>query len=124
MSRGRSAPEGATYWSQNGYHYTKQDGKYRLTHQLMMEEHLGRALLESERVRFIDGDRKNLTIENLRVVTKGKTTLTKQLAQLIARRDELNAQIKDVEKKLALANDKERLKKLEDPKHSVSVELS
>ena len=116
MSRGKSAPEGATYWSQNGYHYTKRDGKFQLTHKLIMEEKLGRALLESERVRFIDGDRKNLNPDNLKVVTKGNASLSTQLARLVARRDELNAQIADIEEKMRLNNDKKRLQELESSK--------
>jgi hypothetical protein len=122
MARGRSAEEGATYWSQNGYHYTKRDGKFQLTHKLRVEEKLGRKLLDSERVRFIDGDRRNLDPENLKVVTKGKVTLRTQLARLIARRDELDAQIADVEAKLALHADKAKLDKLQST-DEVSVEL-
>lgn len=113
MSRGKAAEEGATYWSQNGYHYTKKDNKFQLTHKLMMEEHLGRKLGDHERVRFIDGNRKNLTIENLKVVIKGKASLNTQRARLVARRDELNAQIAEIDKALELNADKDRIRTLE-----------
>lgn len=113
MPRGQAAKDGDTYVAQNGYHYTKRDGKFQLTHKLVIEEKLGRKLLESERVRFIDNDRTNLSPDNLRVVTKGNTSLQTQLARLVTRRDELNAQIADVEKKIALNKDKKRLDKLE-----------
>jgi hypothetical protein len=113
VPRGKARPDGATYVSQNGYEYTKVDGKFTATHILRIEEHLGRKLLPSERVRFKDGNKQNLSIENLEVVIKGKASLQTQLARLIARRDELNAQILDIENQLELRNKKAELKKLE-----------
>jgi hypothetical protein len=113
MPRGKAAKEGDTYWSQNGYHYTKRDGKFELTHKLIMEEKLGRKLTEGERVRFIDNDRRNLDPNNLKVVIKGQTALTTQRARLVARRNEIDAQIKDLDEKIALQGDRARLKQLE-----------
>lgn|SRR5262245_66507724 len=112
MPRGRAAHEGATYTAQNGYHYTKRDGHFRLTHHLIAEEHLGRALLPSERVKFKNGDRTDLQIDNLEVVTKGETSLEKKRAQLVARRDELDAQIVDLDRRIELKVQQARLAEL------------
>jgi hypothetical protein len=113
VPRGKARPDGSTYVSQNGYEYTKVNGKFTATHILRIEEHLGRALLPSERVRFKDGNKQNLSIENLEVVIKGKASLQTQHARLVARRDELNAQILDIENQLELRNKRAELKKLE-----------
>lgn len=91
--RGRAANNGATMVAQNGYHYTKVDGKWKLTHHIIAEERLlGRPLNPDERVVFVNG-RTNLNTDNIRVVKKGRQSLKKRLAQLEARRDELDAQI-------------------------------
>jgi hypothetical protein len=118
MPRGKSAPEGATYVSQNGYHYTKKDGQYTATHILRVEEHLGRKLKPSERVRFKDGNKQNLSIENLQVTVKGNASLETQRARLVARRDELNAQIQDIDNQLELREKRSRLAKLENASSS------
>jgi hypothetical protein len=113
MPRGQSAPEGATYVSQNGYHYTKRNGKYTATHILLIEDHLGRKLESHERVKFKDRDKTNLQLSNLEVTVKGKASLKVQRARLVARRDELNAQIADIDKELQLVADRARLGNLE-----------
>lgn len=59
MARGKAAVDGETRVSQNGYHYTKKDGKWELTHKLTVEEALGRKLATNERIRFKDGDKTN-----------------------------------------------------------------
>lgn len=58
--------------AQNGYSYTKLGkGNWRLTHHLIAEEKLGRALDSSqERVVFKDRDRTNLDPDNIEVVPK------------------------------------------------------
>jgi hypothetical protein len=118
MARGRIAPEGSEYIAQNGYRYRKVQGKWVSVHKLVVEEKLGRAVKDYERIRFKDGDKTNLSSDNLIVVVKGKTTLEVQLARLIARRDELSAQIEEVRKEIELAGDKQRLEKLEKQKAS------
>jgi hypothetical protein len=97
---GKSKPEGSTYTADNGYHYTKKDGKFRLTHHIIMEEKLSREILPGERVEFIDRDRTNLHPDNIRIVNKNATSLKTQLARLYARRDEILAQIEDLEEQL------------------------
>jgi hypothetical protein len=105
MVRGTTAPESTTRVAKNGYHYTKMpEGStpsWRLTHHLVAEKALGR-LIDStnERVVFDDGDRTNLAPENIRVVPKGKGSLHRQLASLDARISELQAQRRDVLRRL------------------------
>jgi len=96
---------GAVRVAQNGYRYTKvkNDGpnQWRLTHHLRAEEALGRTIDSSvERVLFIDGDRTNLSYDNLKVVPKGQGPLTKRRAEIEDRIRELTAQLDDINAKL------------------------
>jgi hypothetical protein len=92
--------EGSWYVSQNGYHYTKKDGKFHLTHRLIMEQKLGRKLEKGERVKFKDNDRTNLDPDNIVMTNPQQKSLRAQLAVLIAKRDDLQAQIDDIEHQL------------------------
>lgn len=96
-------PDGSTYVSDNGYHYTKQDGRFRLTHHILMEEKLGRPLRKGERVYFSDGNRRNLNKDNIEVRTKRIVTFDAQLAALYTKRDDILAMIEDVENQKKLA---------------------
>ncbi len=69
--RTRNAKVGDTNVAANGYHYTKTKERWRLTHHLVAEAELGRAIDTSqERVVFVDGDRKNLDPSNVKVIPK------------------------------------------------------
>lgn len=72
MPRGKSSANGDTNVAANGYHYTKQNGSWRLTHHIIAEENLGRPLSPDERAYFIDKDRTNLTPSNIGVARKRK----------------------------------------------------
>lgn len=104
MARGKVSPLGATMVSDNGYHYTKVmhqgSAKWRLTHHIVAERILGRALTEADRVEFIDKDRKNLSPKNIRVVPKGKASVRRRLAQITARIQELEAEKAELESSL------------------------
>lgn len=61
--------------SGNGYSYIFVKGKQVLEHRHLMTQHLGRDLLDHEAVYFIDGNKDNITIENLTLGIKpGKRT--------------------------------------------------
>lgn len=93
MARGNASPVGATRVSANGYHYTKTEDGWRLTHHLLAEEKLGRPLEDNERVYFVDKDRTNLSKDNVEVKETVDQT-EKRIADLRARirrdQDELN----------------------------------
>jgi len=93
---------GSTRLAPNGYHYTKvqearfNDGEpyWRLTHHIYMEKYLGRQLLEGERVHFNSDNKQDFSQKNLRIVMAGTTTIRKKLAQLYAKRTDLEKDIK------------------------------
>ncbi len=98
VPRGATAEEGATNVAPNGYHYTKQGGKWRLTHHITAEATLGRSISPEERVEFIDKDRKDpYEADNIRVVKKNKGTNARKRAQLEARIQEMQAQLELLE---------------------------
>lgn len=100
MVRGAVSDLGSTRLSANRYHYTKTTRGWMLTHHLMAEQMLGRHLKENERVVFKDKDRTNLEAANIEVQEKGKSSARTELARLIARRDELQARIDELETSL------------------------
>ena len=93
MGRGNVAEDGATMVSKNGYHYTKQNKKWRLTHHIVAEEKLGRPLREDERVSFADKNRKNLKPSNLVIDRRGQTSIRTRMARIQAKIDELEAEL-------------------------------
>jgi hypothetical protein len=93
MPRGKTAKDGDTNVSANGYHYTRVNGKFRLTHHLLAERKLGRPLdTTRETVRFRDKDKTNLSIDNVEVIPKGTTSIRTRLARIEAQISELTAQ--------------------------------
>lgn len=98
--------EAKTRVSKNGYHYTRQGpGNWVLTHHLVAAEKLGRPVnTDVETVRFVDGDRENLSPDNILVVLKNKkvqgivlTRLKIREAALIAELMATQARIRDLE---------------------------
>ena len=92
MPRGKPSPDGSTYTAKNRYHYTKQDGKWRLTHHIIMEEILGRPLAANESVRFIDGDRTNRKPSNLKLNRKHLITIEHRIEVIDGRIAELQSE--------------------------------
>lgn len=93
MTRGSAAQEGATMVSKNGYHYTKQGSRWRLTHHIVAEKKLGRDLREDERVSFLNGNKRDLHPDNLLVTVKGKASIRQRIARLEARISELQGEL-------------------------------
>lgn len=91
--RGSRSEVGATKVAKNGYHYTKTEDRWRLTHHIIAEENLGRKLTADERVVFIDGDRTNLDLDNISVRRKNTASLRRKEAQLATRIEELQAEL-------------------------------
>ena len=98
MSRGEPQPVGAIRVARNGYHYIKTIDGWRLKHHVIVEKTLGRAInTRTERVIFNDRDRTNFDPANLVVTTKRATTKAAKKARLETKRDELQAQIDELE---------------------------
>jgi hypothetical protein len=100
MARGRTANPGDTRVSPNGYHYTKTDKKWELTHRLTIERHLGRPLAEDERCKFAPGFDKAKDYNNPAAILVYKIkeqSAGSKLANLYAKRDEIQAQIDALE---------------------------
>lgn len=105
MGRGLSAKVGDTFVNKNGYHNTKTENGWELTHRLVAGEKLGRPLTSKERVVFIDGDKTNLKPSNIKVVTVRTSSLRRRLAiveerirEYQAERDEILKNLKKLEK--------------------------
>jgi hypothetical protein len=79
--------------SPNGYHYTKTDRGWRLTHHIKMEEILGRPLEEGERVHFVTDNHLNFSKENLKLVIQGTANVRKKIAQLTSRIEDLKREL-------------------------------
>jgi hypothetical protein len=95
--RGEKSEVGATRVAPNGYHYTKLDDGWKLTHRIVVEERLlHRALQADERVRFKDGNRANLDPENLEVLRVRQGSKERRRAQLLARRQEIDAELEEL----------------------------
>ena len=87
---------GHEYVSQNGYTYIKvRDRGFVLKHRYIIEQQLERPLTSDERVVFLDGNRQNLDPSNLEVRKKQTRANSDkaQLAKLLAKRDDIEAQI-------------------------------
>jgi len=93
MARGQPAEIGTKTVNQNGYEQTKTEDGWVGTHVLIMEEHLKRKLTKYERVKFVDGDRKNLTLSNLELYIIKTGSTRKRIAHLTARIAELQAEL-------------------------------
>lgn len=100
MARGKAASVGDTRVSANGYHYTRTETEWRLTHHIIAEQKLGRPLADDERAVFVDKDRRNLDPRNIFVAKRGKSNLRRRRAQIEARIDELKGELAWIEKQL------------------------
>lgn len=92
MPRGHASKVGETNISSNGYHHTRTENGWRLTHHIVAETILGRPLKEEEMVRFKDSDKSNLDPSNIDVVVKKKrprARAAKLRAKIMEMQDEL-----------------------------------
>lgn len=94
--RGKSASIGATKVSPNGYHYTKTERKWELTHRLIAERKLGRPLSDNEYARFKDNDRTNLNPDNIIVKEYRQRSVNHKINNLEARIEELQAKLESL----------------------------
>lgn len=97
MARGKTAELGEERKSPNGYTYVKCVEGWVLKHKIVLEKHLGRALLPNERVRFKDKDRNNLDPDNLIVYTIRDKSPKARIAEIDAKIEELMTERKELE---------------------------
>lgn len=101
MGRGKAAEIGATRTSQNGYHYTKVESGWRLTHHLTAEKMLGRPLREDEIVK-IENKRFPYKEDGITIIVKRTSSLRKRKAILEAKISDLQGELNSVNKALEL----------------------
>lgn len=101
MARGGKANVGDTRVAANGYHYTRCEEGWRLTHHLIMEETLGRRLEPDERVIFVDGKRSNLAASNIETREKSRGSIRRRKANIEARIAELQAELAEINEELS-----------------------
>jgi hypothetical protein len=85
MARGQKMGVGSERVSPNGYTYVKQPNEtWKLKHWIIAEQARGGKPIDpdTERVRFKDGKRDNLSPNNIEVVPKGRTSLRRRKAQI------------------------------------------
>lgn len=92
MPRGKASEVGDRTVNQNGYEQIKTEDGWVGTHVHLMQKHLGRILAKHERVRFKDGDRTNLHIDNLEIYVLRSGSLQRKLAKVEANIQELEAE--------------------------------
>lgn len=90
--------ENDTKVSPNGYHYTRQKGKWRLTHHIIAEKRMGRLLKTGERVYFVDGNRTNLDPDNIEV--RRVKTKADRIEEKRRKIKQLQAEIKELQSKV------------------------
>lgn len=105
MARGRPANVGDTMINANGYHNTRTEDGWRLTHQIVAEKKLGRRLRD-EIVKFADGDKTNLDPSNIQVIPKNKQSARRRKARLEANLVDIVVQLIAVNEELGEENPK------------------
>jgi hypothetical protein len=102
VPRGKAAEIGDTNVAKNGYHYTRVEEGWKLTHWITAEKMLGRPLEDNEMVQFIDKKFKRdpYNAKGIRVIKKKTSSVRKRIAQIDARIEELQAEKANLEKEL------------------------
>ena len=96
MTRGMKAQPGDTRLAKNGYHYTRTEEVWELTHRIILEGLMERKIRSDERVRFLDGDRSNLGAENLEVYYVRKASSQTKIARLESKKDDIIAELNEL----------------------------
>lgn len=102
MPRGKASEIGDRTVNANGYEQIKTEEGWIGLHVHVMQEHLGRQLSKTERVRFKDGDRTNFALDNLEIyILKGGSAQRRlavvedKIRELLAEKENLERFLKD-----------------------------
>ncbi len=68
-----------------------------LTHRMLIEKDMGRDLRNNERIKFLDGDRKNLDLSNLVVYQVRQKTRQRRISRLESRIEELQVELEELQ---------------------------
>ncbi len=102
MSRGTPARVGDKRTAPNGYEYIKTTNGWVTMGRYIAGQKLGRHLRPNERIKYLDGDHSNNDPANIEVYVVKQSNPKRKLARLEAQRDEINAQIEELEIELGL----------------------
>ena len=94
--RGQKSSPGDTRIAKNKYHYTCTPDGWVLTHRMLVELDMGRSLNGDERVKFLDGDRTNLDLSNLKVYRVRQKTRQQRISRLESRIEELTIELEEL----------------------------
>ena len=99
MPRGIAAKVGDTNVSKNGYHYTRTETGWRMTHHIVAEQMLGRPLdLEKEYCSFVNSkDKMNLSPSNIQVRPHRSKSQASRRAKLEAKIADLQGQLAELD---------------------------
>lgn len=109
MARGQASNVGATRVAPNGYHYTKTEDGWELTHRVLAATKLGRPLHFNERAYFKDGDKTNIVPENIEVRVVKKVSAQERIEQKREQIKQLEFEISLLEEQIRLESDTKSL---------------
>lgn len=99
MPKGELDVMGTERVRQNGYTEVKTPQGWRYKHHLVAEEKLGRKLLSTERVLFVDKDKTNFDPDNLEVVTSNAKK--NKISLLQNRLDKVESEVSSIKSALS-----------------------
>ncbi len=104
MGRGKNAVVGDTRVAANGYHYTKTENGWILTHWLTAEKLLGRPVRSDEQVRFKNKNGRFSPYDEtgIIIIKKRLQSLRKRQAVLTARKQDIENELAEIAEKLKL----------------------
>lgn len=101
MGRGKTAEVGDTRIAKNGYHYTKIEDGWKLTHHLTAAKVLGRPVAANETVKILDKT-KPYDVDQVQVIIKKTVTLRRRKAIIESKMEELRIELEQINEELDL----------------------
>ena len=113
LLRGSSKELGSSTFNSNGYESVKvkdEQGRtyWKLRHQIVYEEKVGRQKLPTERLFFIDGNNQNFDPKNIGVKQLGEGNLRRRRNYLLKKIEEAQKELEAVEASIAKQSESRR----------------